>query len=255
MNRLLASTILCTLLISTCCAHLNASADDMPTLSTETNTPAMAQEGHVSTTETPVTTQTVPQAAAQPVMTAPVLTGADYFTMHRVKTKLSNVSNRKYDAYEMTLTNTQPYHVQVLSGNITNALSEQQITAQAHNKKKRGFGFGKMALGALSVAAHAGGMAGLHGGGGASAMLAAARAQQVAGVAQHALYNANMISNNADGSISLTGSYTQQFKDVLLGQNQDFKFQVIVPHGQVPQLQMVFKNLETNQILDVKQAI
>lgn len=235
----------------------NGSVNHLVNDGTQATTVVTPNQGYVNTTVHQQTNtgyvQQQPQQQYQQAM--PMLTGADYFQFSKQDVKLKTVSNRKFDGYELKLINTQPYHVQIMSGQITNALSEQQIAAEKQAKKKRGFGFGKMALGALSVAAHAGGMAGLHGGGGASAMLAAARAQQVAGVAQHALYNANMVSNNADGSMSITGAYVQQFKEVILGPNQEFRFQVIVPNGQEPTVQMVFKNLETNQILDVRQSI
>lgn len=199
--------------------------------------------GYVNTTEN----QYGQQQAEQQM--APMLTGADYFQLSKSELKLETISDRKYDGYELKLVNTQPYHVQIMSGQVTNALNEQQIAAESQFKKKKAFSMGKFALGAagtaLSMVPYAGGMS-------SGAYLATARATSAVSSAAH---YTNQLSNNSDGSISITGAYVQQFKEVILGPNQEFRFQVIVPSGQQPNVQMVFKNLETNQILDVRQGI
>jgi hypothetical protein len=58
------------------------------------------------------------------------------------------------------------------------------------------------------------------------------------------------INQTPQGNLQITGKYIQRFNEVVLGQNQSFSFDVVMPKQQTPNLRLVFKNLETNQILD-----
>ncbi|MFN8615223.1 MAG: hypothetical protein U0003_04860 [Vampirovibrionales bacterium] len=190
------------------------------------------------TITTPLQQPTAAPAAAPQV-------GSAYITVQKTPQKLRDYSDRKYDAYSITLTNTQPYHVQILQGEVSNALNEQQLVAAKSNKGGFSGGrvLGNLALGAASTGMHFAGI-------GAGSM----GAFRAAAAGQHAIsFASSAINQTPQGNLQITGKYVQRFNEVVLGQHQSFTFETVLPKDQAPTLRLVFKNLETNQILDFSQ--
>ncbi|MDH4379269.1 MAG: hypothetical protein QE263_05135 [Vampirovibrionales bacterium] len=215
---------------------------EVNTIATPSSPLTPATEASLSTpamlTTTTVTTSATATATASVV--APAV-GSAYWTVATQPQKLKDYSDRKFDAYTITLTNTQPFHVQILQGEVANALNEQQLVAE---KSKGGSGggriLGNLALGAASTGMHFAGL----GAGSMGAFRALSMGQNAIGVAS------NAINHTPQGNFQITGKYIQRFNEVVLGQNQSFTFDVVMPKDQNPNLRLVFKNLETNQILD-----
>jgi hypothetical protein len=201
---------------------------------------AIPLETSVSAPATLTTTTVTTNATATSPMVAPAV-GSAYWAVATQPQKLKEYSDRKFDAYTVTLTNIQPYHVQVLQGEVVNALNEQQLVAE---KSKGGSGggriLGNLALGAASTGMHFAGL----GAGSMGAFRALSMGQNAIGAASTA------INRTPQGNFQITGKYIQRFNEVVLGQNQTFSFDGVLPKDQAPNLRLVFKNLETNQILD-----
>jgi hypothetical protein len=198
-------------------------------------TPASLTTTSVTTTATTETLTTVAPASVAPAADA-------YWTVATQPQKLKDYSDRKFDAFTVTLTNTQPYHVQILQGEVANALNEQQLVAEKSNKSGSGGGriLGNLALGAASTGLHFAGL----GAGSMGAFRALSLGQNAIAATSTA------INHTPQGNLQITGKYIQRFNEVVLGQNQSFSFDVVMPKNQTPNLRLVFKNLETNQILD-----
>ncbi len=171
----------------------------------------------------------------------------EYWHLAASSAKLEDYSKRKYKAMAITLTNTTPVHIEVLSGEVVNALSEQQLAHEKAKAKSRRRGFGRFASGMLSAAAYVPGVGGL-----ATMGRGGVIAAQAAGAANYAVTQTSQLDN---GNIGITGQYVQRFNQVVLSPNQSFTFSVVLPKEDTPNMRMVFKNLETNQILDLNQPI
>lgn len=212
-----------------------------PTYSAQpTQAPLLQTEVQTS----PVIAQPAPQVA-QPI--AVQIPAQAYWTLSTQDGELRDYSKRKFAAHTITITNTQPYHIEILNAQVTNALNEQQLVAEKAKKKSRGLGFARFASSALGTAAYIPGVGGLAtmGTGGIRALQAA----NAAGAITH------QISQMDNGNVGITGTYVQRFNDVVLGPNQAFTFEVVTPKKAEPNLRMVFKNLETNQILDIQETL
>ena len=210
-----------------------------PAASVMTVAPAAQPPAPTLTTTTSVITTT--ETASSVSVTPPPTVGSAYWTVATQPQKLKEYSDRRFDAYTITITNTQPYHVQILQGEVANALNEQQLVAE---KSKGGSGggriLGNLALGAASTGLHFAGI----GAGSMGAFRALSLGQNAIAATSTA------INHTPQGNLQITGKFIQRFNEVVLGQNQSFSFDVVMPKNQTPNLRLVFKNLETNQILD-----
>ncbi len=221
-------------------------------VTTEVNTtPVVVDTGNEGPVATPLSPAQTPMA--MPQQSVPALTTAvpietqeeaarpeEYWTLSAAGTKLESYSKRKYKAVAITLTNATPVHVELMSGEVINALNEQQLASEKAQKK--GFGRSMRGLGL--------GLAGA----------ATSFVPGVGGYAAHRSVSAassvnNQVNRFNDSNVMPTGQYTQRLGQMVLQPNQSVTFNVVLPKGQTPNMRMVFKNLETNQILDLNQPI
>lgn len=238
----LMSGVAAVLLLSASTAMANVdTASTQVITTTQASTTTQSQQ---ITPATLTTTTTTTEAASTNTQVVAVPTqGSAYWTVSTQPQKLKEYSDRKFDAYTVTITNTQPFHVQVLQGEVANALNEQQLVAEKSNKGG-GFNGGRI-LGNVGLAAAS---TGLHFAGIGAGSMGAFRALSLGQNAIAATSTA--INHTPQGNLQITGKYIQRFNEVVLGQNQSFSFDVVMPKDQTPNLRLVFKNLETNQILD-----
>lgn len=233
-------------------AFANDAVDTQPLLTSVDNVSASetTQATPVNAEATQPAAATVPMAqtpSPQPPAVVATVLPKDYWVIRSNASKLRDYSKRKFEAHTITLTNTQPYYIEILNAQVTNALNEQQLAAEKAKSKRRGFGLARLASSAIGTAAYIPGVGGLAtmGAGG----LAVAQAANAAGAITY------QVSQMDNGHVGITGTYVQRFNDVVLGPNQQFTFEVVTPKKTSPDLRMVFKNLETNQILDIQETL
>jgi hypothetical protein len=224
-------------------AATTTTTTEQPTYSAQPNQAPLLQT-EVQVQQSPVVAQPAPQMA-QPI--AVQIPPKEYWILSTQKGELRDYSKRKFAAHTITITNTQPYHIEILNAQVTNVLNEQQLVAEKSKSKSRGLGFARFASAALGSAAYIPGVGGLAtmGTGGIRALQAANAASSIT----------HQISQMDNGNVAITGTYVQRFNDVVLGPNQAFTFEVVTPKKAEPDLRMVFKNLETNQILDIQETL
>jgi hypothetical protein len=173
-------------------------------------------------------------------------TPESYFHTGFVEMPIENGDiSSKYKAYRVEIKNMQPYHLQVVMGEVLNGVDEAIAANQAlesSNKRKRGFGALMRGLSAVPVLGAYG-----HGYGSYGAYQAAAIASNTVGVA------ASIAENSQSGAATISGRYTRNFRDVVINPNETYSIVTLVPKEANPQIKVVFRNLETNQILDFHQ--
>lgn len=148
----------------------------------------------------------------------------------------------QYQGVRYTLKNTQNAHFQVIHAEVVNAVDETVAAneeLQNANRRKRIAGGFLKGLSSLPFSTGLGYSS-------YGAFRAAATASQVAQSAGDAMQSA--ASNNV---ASLEGRFVRQFDGVIISPQQTWSFNTLVAPNTKPQLKLVFKNLETNQIYDI----
>lgn len=215
---------------------------------TEANTEAPSAAA--STEEaTPAEEQAAPQEEAAPERSNSmqgrveknVLTGADILDVAESAGVLEKSIPGKYKAVQYTLTNKHKGYIEVLQGEVLNAVEENVAAVQAvksSNTKKR--------VGGALLRGVAGGMSFIPVVGIGSAYASSA-AHQVAGAAANAA-DASAHNNMA----ATTGRYNKKISGVLISPNETYSFTALVPKKETPQVKVVFKDVKTNEIYDVR---
>ncbi len=200
-----------------------------------------------ATTEIPAETSAeAPSSEASPTLTGQVSTtvmGVDYFQIAKDPTPMKEYSERKYQAVTITLQNKQAAHVELLQGEVSNALDETLLAQEKAQSKARGM---KMAGFALRGASVVPGL-GMMGVGSYSTALALAHTQNAL---SHASY---IVDNTPTGGQAISGKYVQRFSNIIIPPNQTFTFKALVPKDTSPAVKLIFKDLKTNQIFDITQ--
>lgn len=245
MPNLVKTTSLCVSLLLCLNAGGVMAADAVTTTTTSTNTTSSTTStgnpSAVITTQAAATTATTSNPATAQIAVAPaVLTGKDYIKTSFLPTELRG----KYQGYQYSLQNKQPYHLEILQAEVLNGQDEAYVAqeeAQKAQGRKRLFG------GLLKVASAVPFTGGL-GYGSIGAYRAAAITSNIASVA------GNTLDNSANyTTVNVSNQYLRSFNNKIINPNQTFQFLTLVPKGPSPKLRVTFRNLETNQILDFEE--
>jgi hypothetical protein len=198
------------------------------------------------TTTTQVTPEHVPNNSNQEyyapsynmmsVATPAALSAKDFITT----TQEILETRGQYQVVQLTLKNSQSNHLEVIHGEVLNGVDEaivaQEQLQKSNTRKKVA---GGLLRGLSSVP-----FVGRFGYASAGAYHAAAVGSQVAHTA------AGAIESSQGGEANITGAYVKQFSAVMVMPNSTHTFKTLIPKGQTPQVKLVFKNLESNQIFD-----
>lgn len=211
---------------------------------TEEPTPAPAAEapyqaplyGTVNQTVTPPaeTTAATPTTEAAPAV--------DMLTVTKAPFMLDDTNLRKQtDAIQIILKNDKAFHVSILQGDVLNGVDENALAMNQAVKKRNK---GAMMGGLLRAAGMATSAIPYVGGIGSYATYAAMSATSTvvgaaANVADTAAYNA---------APTTTGQFTRAIRDVIISPGETYQFVSLVPKGTTPQVKLIVKNLQTNDI-------
>lgn len=229
---------------------------------TQTPTQAAAQSSTVTTAvttpaasvaapavATPATTPAGQSAVTDPALTAQVSTvkveptALDYLEVLKQDADTAGHSSRKYRAVSITLKNKHAKHVEIVQAEIANALDEALIAQEEQQSKQRKKAFaGALMRGATSFIPYAGYL-------GASSAYAAAYA--LSGTSQALNYASYAIENAPGGGLQISNQFVKKVTNVVVSPNQTFTFKVLIPAGNDPQMKVIFKDLETNRILEI----
>lgn len=223
----------------------------------ETAAPATAQPAAVVSTPAPeTTTPAAPQANAaivgQVTATAPAEAAAtvaasakDFLQVNNQETELGSHSKKKYHAVSITLKNTQNVHLEVLQGEVVNGLDETivaQQELQSREKKKSAAGFLMRTVAAApGIGLSFAGVGGM----GYQGVAALARTSQALNAAT------SVVSNVPAGNAEISGQFVKKLNNVIISPNQSFTFKTLLPVGSDPQVKLIFKNLQTNQVMEL----
>lgn len=206
---------------------------------------------------TPQAPQGVPQQgnvqhnqynAQPPQNTASALTQpmANYMDFQKQPIQLRQYNPEKYTAYQITLKNTSPHHINVVQVKVPNAFNEDVLANKAtQEKKKKSKRFGNMLRAASLGTSVAGSVTGMSGGYGAS------RALRHSSYAANRAARASDYATSDDGNVSVTGQYVNQLSNVAVSPQNQLTFQVVVPIGTQPTVSFVIKDIVTNQVFDL----
>lgn len=225
-------------------APLTALADD----TTQTTLKSGVTKTEQSTTTTPTTTQPTPPTidTAGTIGTQPApATAKDFISFTQNTEALSGRLGKKYQTVTLTLRNTNQAHVEILHGEILNAVEETAVLNEdaQHKSVKRGLAGGLLrgVAGGLPVAIP--GMS-------YNTIRAIGWTQHVAGAA------ANVVSNPAttpNTPAAASGQYQRKITDVVLSPQEAYSFTVIVPKEEKAHFKLVFKDLKTNEIYNIQE--
>jgi hypothetical protein len=182
------------------------------------------------------------QISAQMNTTA---TAGDYFQIAQEPTPLTEYSEREYQAVAITLQNKQETQIELIHGEVANALDEMVLLQQKVKTKTRALKLTGLALRSTSLVPGIGLIGGVAG---YSTNLAAARMQKNA--FNRASYS---VENTATGGQELSGRYVQRFNSIIIPANQTLTFKALMPKDVAPGLRLVFKDLKTNQLYELMQ--
>lgn len=187
--------------------------------------------------ETPLTGTVQMTQQPTPAMTA--LTPSDYLEIQYKKGQ----SKHKLQEYTLSLNNKQAKHLEILQVEVSNGLSEeaylqiQQQKSQAKRQLAGGMLRGLTSVG-LSAIPYAG--------------IGSYGAYRAIGVASNAAYSASNVLSNSSGSVDYSGRVMQRATNIMMSPNQQFQCLVVTPQQQQPQIKVIFKDLQTNQIYDLQ---
>ncbi len=191
--------------------------------------------------------ETVESAAPDAVMTeapAAPLTAADFIMVSNSPASTSKQYAKKYQAVEFQLKNLKPNHLELLHAEVLNGVDEMAAAQEAledSNRKRRGTGMMLRGLSAAPVLGVLGGRASY------GAYRAASVASNMAANAAHT------VEQSAQGGVAdYDGRFVRKVDNVVISPEETFKFSTLLPKGESPQFKLVFKNLETNAIYDLK---
>jgi hypothetical protein len=230
--------------------HAEQAVEADPAATEEAVTEANAEAPAAASTEeaAPSEEKVAPQEAApassnsmQGRVEKNVLTGADILDVAESAGVLEKSIPGKYKAVQYTLTNRHKGYIEVLQGEVLNAVEESVAAVQAvksSNSKKR--------VGGALLRGVAGGMSFIPVVGIGTAYASSA-AHQVAGAAAHA---ADVSANNS--MAATTGRYNKRISGVLISPNETYSFTALVPKNESPKVKVVFKDVKTNEIYDVR---
>lgn len=150
----------------------------------------------------------------------------------------------KYQGVQYSLKNTQGNHLQLLQAEVVNGIDEAivaQEELQKSNTRRRVAGG---LLRGLSSVPFVGGFG-----------YASVGAYQAAAIGSQVAYTAaNTLDAAASSNVaSVEGRFVRTVPNVVINPQEVFRFQTLVAPGVTPQIKLVFKNLETNQIFDLAQ--
>jgi len=223
----------------------------------ETTAPAQPVTSAVVTTPAaPAATEAAPQEnsaiVGQITAVAPAETTAqaamsatDYLKISNQEADLGNHSKKKYRAVSITLKNSQGVHLEVLQGEVVNGLDETVIAQQelqSREKKKSAAGFLMRTVAAApGIGLSFAGVGGM----GYQGVAALARTSQALNAAS------SVVSNVPAGTAEISGQFVKKLNNVIISPNQTFTFKTLLPAGSDPQLKLIFKNLQTNQVMEL----
>ncbi len=224
----------------------------------ETTAPAQpAATALVTTPAVPAATEAAPQGnsaiVGQVTATAPAettaaqaaLSATDYLKINNQEADLGNHSKKKYHAVSITLKNNQGVHLEVLQGEVVNGLDETVIAQQeqqSREKKKSAAGFLMRTVAAApGIGLSFAGVGGM----GYQGVAALARTSQALNAAS------SVVSNVPAGTAEISGQFVKKLNNVIISPNQTFTFKTLLPAGSDPQLKLIFKNLQTNQVMEL----
>jgi hypothetical protein len=163
------------------------------------------------------------------------LAAPDYLDISRQDTDSAH-SKHKYRAVSITLKNKQARHLEIVQAEIANALDEATIAQQEKQSSQRKKAFvGGLMRTATSFIPYGG----------------YSSAYALAGTSQAINYASYAVENAPDGGLQITNQFVTKVTNVVVSPNQTFTFKVLVPAGTDPQLKVIFKDLETNRILEI----
>lgn len=222
-----------------------ALANDTMTTEPSSTEPAQTYFDPTQQAQPPAPAQAVPGTYTGAVNMMNIATPAALTAKDVLKVSHQKGTNRgQYQGVELTLTNSQPFHVQIIHAEVLNGVDESivaQEEAQRSQSKRRLVG--GLLRGASSVPFM----------GGFGRGLGSVGAYQAAAIGSHVAHTTAGVIENSPGGAQYEGRYVRQVSSVIINPQQSWNFSTLVPKGQTPQLKMVFKNLETNQIFDLQQ--
>ncbi|HEY9685499.1 MAG TPA: hypothetical protein V6C52_00840 [Coleofasciculaceae cyanobacterium] len=182
-----------------------------------------------------VQTMQMPQPAA-PQM---AMTAADYLD---VQLQPGN-SKHRLQEFTVRLQNKQPKHIEVLQMEVLNGMTEQAyLQFQQQKSQAKARVAGGMLRGLTGVAtsfipyAGIGSMAAYH----------------AIGAGTNAAYAMANVVENTGGQVDYSGRIVQRIGNLMISPNQQFQCLAVVPEHQQPQVKVIFKDLQTNQIFELQ---
>jgi hypothetical protein len=152
-------------------------------------------------------------------------------------------SKHKLQEFTVRLQNKQPKHIEVLQLEVMNGMTEQaylQLQQQKSQAKARVAG--GMLRGLTGVAtsfipyAGIGSMAAYH----------------AIGAGTNAAYAMANVVENTGGQVDYSGRIVQRAGNIMISPSQQFQCLAVVPERQQPQVKVIFKDLQTNQIFEMQ---
>lgn len=150
----------------------------------------------------------------------------------------------KYQGVKYSLKNTQGNHIQLLQAEVVNGIDEAVVAQEELQKSNTRRRVAGGLLRGLSAVPFVGGFG-----------YASVGAYQAAAIGSHvAVAAANTLDAASTQTMaSIEGRFVRNLPTIVINPNEVFSFQTLVPPGVTPQIKLVFKNLETNQIFDLVQ--
>lgn len=184
-------------------------------------------------------------AITQPSYVAPNLglQAGDYLKVSVQPADLREYSDRKYHAVTYTVTNQQNVRVELMHGEVLNALDEARLAEEKRQSKERARKIGGRMLGLASAVPGVGFM-------GATSYGAHLALAHTANALSAASY---VVQNTGGGDLSINGQYVTRINSVMLNPGQTFTFEAVLPVNVQPGLKLVFKDLENSRIFDLYQ--
>jgi hypothetical protein len=202
------------------------------------STPASTAQPDAQVTITQTVQMPTEVAPAQAVVIKPVTVSHTQVTVN------NNLLDGKYQAYQISLKNERPNHLQILHGEVLNAVDEAFVANEALQKKNQSRRAAGGLLRGLSSVPFAGGF-GYHSYGAyRAASLASSAANTAASVAESTAQNEQA---------NVEGRYIRTLNSAFINPNETYTFTALVPKADTPHVKLIFKNLETNEVFDVQQ--
>ena len=225
-----------------------------------TNTaPSTPSAGQPATTSSPQLEGQIQQSQSQPA--APAATQQTTITdntnniealfsqilgVTKTPVTLQGDLGKNYNSVQITLKNNQPCHLSILQGEVLNAVDENLAVAQIYQeeynkaaKRQRGASiFGGLLSTAASFIPYAGGVAGY------ATSAAMGAASDVAGMVGSA--------GGPEGYAGPSGQFIRQIHEVIISPGDVYQFSTLMPKGMTPQLKLIIKNLQSNEIVTMQ---